>query len=472
MMSDPEGPPVSNPPLPLIDMGEPDWALHQFDEEPYRDPTTGRTREYGFGDERPDPQCVCGAPWRRNGCVAEHALREKIAAQLLDTAMPWPPSLTASPARPLELVAEFIRGNVRFTVGPHGPGTTRIYRSPAGEVTGFMATGYCASLDLSVPSSSNPIDNPYTKLFADEAAALLVHPQMVTSPEEPAGPPARTEITTRYLTKLDMMATMRLGGAENDSLSFVALPQAKLDLENAVAEAFHAGAVWANAQKAPAPVMVVADHAIDADGNCAACDQVPPEARSILAAVELVAADVRYRYRMAPAEPVPPGMLLDARSKTQLRRVFKLVEGVCSKHGDPIRVHELKEALFQQAPMVCPPGCTIPDRPRMVVLCGSTRFADAFRKANLEETLAGRMVLSIGCDMRSDAEVFAGVDSEELDLIKDRLDTLHKRKIDAADEVLVLNVGGYVGESTRSEIAYARALGKPIRWLEEVQVHV
>jgi hypothetical protein len=47
------------------------------------------------------------------------------------------------------------------------------------------------------------------------------------------------------------------------------------------------------------------------------------------------------------------------------------------------------------------------------------------------------------------------------------LDELHKRKIDLADEVLILNVGGYIGDSTRSELEYARAKGKVIRWLEE-----
>jgi hypothetical protein len=107
-----------------------------------------------------------------------------------------------------------------------------------------------------------------------------------------------------------------------------------------------------------------------------------------------------------------------------------------------------------------------PDRPTVVVLCGSTRFGDAFREANLRETLAGRIVLSIGCDMHSDAEVFAHMDGDERDLVKDRLDSLHKRKIDLADEVLVLNVGGYMGDSTRSEVDYAQRLGRPIRWLE------
>jgi hypothetical protein len=54
--------------------------------------------------------------------------------------------------------------------------------------------------------------------------------------------------------------------------------------------------------------------------------------------------------------------------------------------------------------------------------------------------------------------------------LKVRLDELHKRKIDLADEVLILNVGGYLGESTRSELAYARYLGKPVRFLEDDDV--
>ncbi len=106
------------------------------------------------------------------------------------------------------------------------------------------------------------------------------------------------------------------------------------------------------------------------------------------------------------------------------------------------------------------------ERPVVVCLCGSTRFPQAFQEANLRETLAGRIVLSIGCNMRDD-EVFAGMPEDELREIKLRLDDLHKRKIDLADEILVLNVGGYIGDSTRSEIEYARAHSKRVRWLEE-----
>lgn len=102
-------------------------------------------------------------------------------------------------------------------------------------------------------------------------------------------------------------------------------------------------------------------------------------------------------------------------------------------------------------------------RPRIVCLCGSTRFKDAFIAANRSETLAGRIVLSVG--------LFGHAEGLNMDgPIKARLDDLHKRKIDLADEVLILNVGGYVGSSTKSEIEYAQKHGKPLRWLEPSSV--
>jgi len=111
----------------------------------------------------------------------------------------------------------------------------------------------------------------------------------------------------------------------------------------------------------------------------------------------------------------------------------------------------LNELLVQKAAM---------PEPKTVCLIGSTRFSDAYREANLCETLDGKIVLTIGCDTKSD---------EMLHLTpKDKtcLDVLHLCKIDQADEVLVLNVNGYVGESTRREIEYAERLGKKLRWLE------
>lgn len=105
-------------------------------------------------------------------------------------------------------------------------------------------------------------------------------------------------------------------------------------------------------------------------------------------------------------------------------------------------------------------------QPTITVLCGSTRFGDDFRDANLRLTVEGHIVLSIGCDLRSDHELWDDLDPVAKQELKARLDELHKRKIDLADEVLVLNVGGYIGDSTRSEIEYAEKLGRPVRYLE------
>lgn len=104
------------------------------------------------------------------------------------------------------------------------------------------------------------------------------------------------------------------------------------------------------------------------------------------------------------------------------------------------------------------------EKPKVVCLCGSTRFADAWKHAHREESLAGRIVLSVGVMIHAGDEPIRDDGPQ-----KRALDELHLRKIDLADEVLVLNVGGYVGESTRREIAYAQAHGKPIRWLEAVR---
>ena len=108
----------------------------------------------------------------------------------------------------------------------------------------------------------------------------------------------------------------------------------------------------------------------------------------------------------------------------------------------------------------------LPERPEVVCLCGSTRFWRQFQKSSLEETMAGKIVLSIGAASGTDDEHFGNLPREEYDRVKETLDELHLRKIDLSDEVLILNVDGYVGESTRRELDYARGRGKPVRWLE------
>jgi len=73
-------------------------------------------------------------------------------------------------------------------------------------------------------------------------------------------------------------------------------------------------------------------------------------------------------------------------------------------------------------------------KPKIVCLCGSTRFSEAFQKAQFEETLAGKIVLTIGSNMKSDTELFKDYSENELKEIIIRLDELHRRKIDLADE--------------------------------------
>lgn len=105
------------------------------------------------------------------------------------------------------------------------------------------------------------------------------------------------------------------------------------------------------------------------------------------------------------------------------------------------------------------------DPPRVVCLVGSMRFHDAFRRAEFDEERAGRIVLSAGFDPAVAADAHGGTVSITPEQ-KAAVDELYMRKIDLADEILVLNVGGYVGESTRREIEYAKRYGKTIRWLE------
>jgi hypothetical protein len=112
-----------------------------------------------------------------------------------------------------------------------------------------------------------------------------------------------------------------------------------------------------------------------------------------------------------------------------------------------------------------PPSDTAAAPPRIVVLCGSTRFYDAFQQANYDLTMGGQIVLSVGFYPHAAEHGHGeGVGHDSADKV--RLDELHKRKIDLADYVHVLNVGGYVGSSTRSEIGYAQAAGKPVTYLE------
>ena len=99
----------------------------------------------------------------------------------------------------------------------------------------------------------------------------------------------------------------------------------------------------------------------------------------------------------------------------------------------------------------------------VVTLCGSTRFKEEFMKAQKDLTLQGKIVISVGLFGHSgDQEVWD-------ENTKEMLDDMHKRKIDMADSIFVINKGNYIGESTRSEIDYAENTGKPVHYLETPQ---
>ena len=106
------------------------------------------------------------------------------------------------------------------------------------------------------------------------------------------------------------------------------------------------------------------------------------------------------------------------------------------------------------------------EKPEIVCLCGSTRFWKKFQEEGLRLTMEGKIVLSIGI-CAPDSMILAHPETEEGKRQKKMLDELHLKKIELADRIHVLNVEGYIGESTRNEIAYAMRLGKITTFLED-----
>lgn len=157
-----------------------------------------------------------------------------------------------------------------------------------------------------------------------------------------------------------------------------------------------------------------------------------------------------------PGFPIGNGMAVELDrcprcGSTEIRKSNYAEIMVCANCGHSRPGLSGREVLGHQEP---------PKRPTIVTLCGSIRFPEAWAEATKRETLAGRIVLSVGFWDHP------GLHRPEGAELKARLDELHKRKIDLSDEVLVLNVGKYVGEPTKSEVFYAARLGKKIRWLE------
>jgi hypothetical protein len=142
----------------------------------------------------------------------------------------------------------------------------------------------------------------------------------------------------------------------------------------------------------------------------------------------------------------------DADARARIKRGSDRLWTFVERHATPDimgKLSRLREILADKSP-----------RPVIVCLCGSIKFEQAYREANLQETLAGKIVLTVGSDFKSDSAL--GLAPE----VKERLDALHLQKIALADEVLILNVDGHIGESTARELRYATELGKTVRFLE------
>jgi hypothetical protein len=105
-------------------------------------------------------------------------------------------------------------------------------------------------------------------------------------------------------------------------------------------------------------------------------------------------------------------------------------------------------------------------RPKIITLCGSTRFTSEMLAEAWRITITG--VIVIHWNILESKEAFSH--GAERDNVKEIIDNLYLHKIAMADEVRVINVGGYIGDSTRAELRHARKLRKPITWLEPDKV--
>ena len=99
---------------------------------------------------------------------------------------------------------------------------------------------------------------------------------------------------------------------------------------------------------------------------------------------------------------------------------------------------------------------------KVITLCGSTKFKDDFIREQKRLTLEGNIILTVGLFGHSgDSEVWR-------EGVKEMMDDMHKRRIDMSDEIFVINKGGYIGSSTKSEIEYAIKTGKVVNYMEQI----
>lgn len=167
---------------------------------------------------------------------------------------------------------------------------------------------------------------------------------------------------------------------------------------------------------------------------------------------------------MTPPRDASPGPLSpqDEEAVDHLEGMMNLLDGVNKDDRAALSHLRSRLALLDRAQGLI-------DRPKIVCFCGSVRFSAEMMIWGWE--LAKRGIIVLTWSVLPDG-YFSGTDDErgihgaEVEGVREQLDELHKRKIDIADSIYVVNVGGYVGDSTKSEIRYAIDHGKPIVWLE------
>ena len=155
----------------------------------------------------------------------------------------------------------------------------------------------------------------------------------------------------------------------------------------------------------------------------------------------------------------------------QKRKIKELLEEGIPKHLQG-SMHALGAPAYSDRQVmvdmieeiVCPKG-----KPKIITLCGSTRFIEHFAVMGWELEKQGAIALSCHYLPKSyfiNKDISVCDHLAEVEGVKEHFDQLHMRKIEMSDEILVLNVEGYIGESTNNEIAHAKKLGKLIRYLE------
>lgn len=143
----------------------------------------------------------------------------------------------------------------------------------------------------------------------------------------------------------------------------------------------------------------------------------------------------------------------------KVRQALKTPDGWATKmHA--LRVRQQRDAAL--AELASRPAIPA-DRPHVVCLSGSMRFESEMQEVARHESVKGHIVVMPNCNMKHPHELWAS--DEQAEAVKTALDGLHFAKIDLADEIVVVSdASGYIGDSTRSEIAYAEAHGKPVRF--------